>query len=431
MLGSLVEFTRDRDLAEECVQEAFAAAVEHWRREGVPRRPGAWLTTVARNRAVDRLRAERTRAVRLRELAAALPGYDGEPAPPPAVGDAQLRLVFTCCHPALTLPSQVALTLRTVVGLGPGEIARALLVPPGTLAQRLVRARRTVRDAGLRCELPPPADLPARATAVRAVLYLLFTEGYAATAGADLLRPALCAEALRLGRLLLRLLPDDPESAGLVALMLLHDARRPARVDHRGDLVPLERQDRARWDRARIAEGVGLLAGALRRGRPGPYQIQAAILACHAAAPDAAATDWAQIAGLYGELAAVAPTPMVRLNRAVAVGMAYGPQRGLALVAQVERAGELAGHHLVPAVRADLLRRLGRRAEAAAAYRRALELVGNEAEHRYLRGRLAEVDGTAAGTAGVGAAPAAGGDPAVRHDESRKNVYFPESRPSV
>ncbi|WP_433341609.1 RNA polymerase sigma factor [Micromonospora sp. CA-111912] len=393
LVGGLVDLTRDRSLAEDCVQEAFAAALERWRCEGVPRRPGAWLTTVARNRAIDRLRHETVRAARLREAAAVLPAYDELPPVPFLIRDVQLRLIFTCCHPALSLPSQVALTLRTVVGLGPAEIARALLVPPGTLAQRLVRARRSVREAGLRCELPPAAELPGRATAVRAVLYLLFTEGYAATAGADLVRRALCAEAVRLARLLARLLPDDPETIGLLALLLLHEARRDARTDAHGDLVPLERQDRRRWDRGRVAEGVGLLDRALRRGRPGPYQIQAAIVACHATAPDAARTDWAQIAGLYAELAELAPSAVVQLNRAVAVGMAHGPQRGLALLEQVERSGELAGNHLVPAVRADLLRRLDRRGEAAGAYRRALDLAGNDAERRYLRGRLAEVTG--------------------------------------
>ncbi|WP_405108763.1 sigma-70 family RNA polymerase sigma factor [Micromonospora sp. NBC_01405] len=393
LVGGLVDLTRDRSLAEDCVQEAFAAALERWRREGVPRRPGAWLTTVARNRAVDRLRHETVRAARLREAAAILPAYDELPPVPSLIRDVQLRLIFTCCHPALSLPSQVALTLRTVVGLGPAEIARALLAPPGTLAQRLVRARRSVRDAGLRCELPPAAELPGRATAVRAVLYLLFTEGYAATAGADLVRRGLCAEAVRLARLLARLLPDDPETLGLLALLLLHEARRDARTDAHGDLVPLERQDRRRWDQGRVAEGVGLLDRALRRGRPGPYQVQAAIVACHATAPDAARTDWAQIAGLYAELAELAPSAVVQLNRAVAVGMAHGPQRGLALLEQVERSGELAGNHLVPAVRADLLRRLDRHGEAAGAYRRALDLAGNDAERRYLRGRLAEVTG--------------------------------------
>ncbi|MFI9639040.1 RNA polymerase sigma factor [Micromonospora sp. NPDC051925] len=394
LVGGLVGLTGDRGLAEDCVQDAFAAALRRWREEGVPRRPGAWLTTVARNRAVDRLRHESMAAARLREAAATLPAYDEAPPVPPVIRDAQLRLIFTCCHPTLSLPSQVALTLRTVLGLGPAEIARVLLVAPGTLAQRLVRARRGVRDAGLCGELPPVGELPGRATAVRAVLYLLFTEGYAATAGVDLLRRGLCAEAVRLGRLLARLLPDDPETLGLLALMLLHDARRDARTDAHGDLVPLERQDRRRWDRGRIAEGVGLLDRALRQGRPGPYQVQAAIAACHATAPDAARTDWPQIAGLYAELAQLTPSPVVRLNRAVAVGMAHGPQQGLALLEQVERSGELAGHHLVPAVRADLLRRLDRPADAAGAYRRAWELAGNDVERRYLRGRWAEVTGS-------------------------------------
>ncbi|MEV5823342.1 sigma-70 family RNA polymerase sigma factor [Micromonospora haikouensis] len=396
LVGTLVALTGDRALAEDCVQDAFAAAVQRWRGEGVPRRPGAWLTTVARNRAVDRLRHESMAAARLREAAVTLSAYDDAPPVPPVIRDAQLRLIFTCCHPALSLTSQVALTLRTVVGFGPAEIARALLVTPGTLAQRLVRARRGVREAGLRGELPPAAELSGRAAAVRAVLYLLFTEGYAATAGADLLRRGLCAEAVRLARLLARLLPDDPETLGLLALMLLHDARRDARTDAHGDLVPLERQDRRRWDRGRIAEGVDLLERALRHGRPGPYQVQAAIAACHASAPDAARTDWAQIAGLYAELAELTPSAVVLLNRAVAVAMAHGPLRGLELLEQVERSGELAGHHLVPAVRADLLRRLDRRDDAAGAYRRALGLAGNDVERRYLRDRLAEVTGTSA-----------------------------------
>ncbi|WP_346775974.1 sigma-70 family RNA polymerase sigma factor [Micromonospora sp. HNM0581] len=393
LVGALVELTRDCGLAEDCVQDAFAAALESWPRGGVPRRPGAWLTTVARNRAVDRLRQETVRTRRLREAAAIVTRYGDQPQVPPLIRDATLRLIFTCCHPALTLPAQVALTLRVVVGLTPAEIARVLLVPHGTLAQRLVRARRAVRAAGLRGESPPAGELPGRATAVRAVLYLLFTEGYAATAGANLIRRDLCAEAIRLTSLLAGLLPDDPETLGLLALMLLQDARHQARLDADGQLVPLDRQDRRRWDHSQVAEGVGLLDRAFGGGRPGPYQIQAAIAACHATAPDAASTDWAQIVGLYGELAELTPSPVVRLNRAIAIGMVHGPERGLALVEQIDRTGDLDGHHLVPAVRADLLRRLGRRREAAGAYRQALELAGNDTERRYLRGRLTEITG--------------------------------------
>ena len=387
--------TGNWDLAEECAQDAFAQALKTWASEGVPRRPGAWLTTVARNRALDRLRRGAAEAVKLREAAVLSatddPGWDsGDDS---GIRDDRLRLMFTCCHPALPLEARVALTLRTLAGLTTAEIARAFLVPEATMAKRLVRAKHKIHNAGIPYRVPPAHLLPERTSGMLAVLYLLFNEGYTASAGADLVRGGLCAEAIRLAHALVELMPDEPEAVGLLALMLLHDARRATRVDDAGDLVRLEDQDRSRWNRQEIDEGVGLLEAALRRGRPGPYELQAAIAACHATAAEAADTDWAQIARLYGMLAELAPSPVIELNRAVAVAMADGPAAGLKLVADLETSGALRGYHLLPATRADLLRRLGRAAEAAASYREALDLAATDAERRYLAGRLAETAG--------------------------------------
>jgi RNA polymerase sigma-70 factor, ECF subfamily len=395
VVAALIGMTGDWDLAEECAQDAFAQALKTWPRDGVPRRPGAWLTTVARNRALDRLRRGATETARLREAAALSvprdPDLDDDDS---GITDDRLRLIFTCCHPALPLEARVALTLRTLAGLTTAEIARAFMVSEETMAKRLVRAKHKIRDARIPYRVPPAHLLPDRTAGVLAVLYLLFNEGYSASAGADLVRQGLCAEAIRLARALSQLMPDEPEVLGLLALMFLHDARRSTRVDAAGDLVLLADQDRSRWDRGEIEEGTRILDAALRRGRPGAYQVQAAIAAGHATAAGAADTDWAEIAALYGELARLVPSPVVELNRAVAVAMADGPAAGLELVAALDASGALAGYHLLPATRADLLLRLGRRDEAAASFAEALALAGTDSERRFLTRRLAEIAAT-------------------------------------
>jgi RNA polymerase sigma-70 factor (ECF subfamily) len=379
----------DFDLAEEAVQDAFAAAIARWPVEGTPDEPRGWLISVARHKAIDVIR----RRVKLREIVSEQAGEaTGEAADdaaltdPVAVADDRLRLIYTCCHPALATEAQIALTLRTLGGLTTEEIGRAFLTSPVTMAQRLVRAKSKIRDAGIPYEVPEASQLAERTGAVMAVVYLIFNEGYAATAGDTWIRRDLCREAIRLGRLVAEL-TGDPEARGLLALMLLHDARRDARTDELGDVVLLEDQDRARWDRAQIAEALALVPDALRGG-PGPYSLQAAIAALHASAPRACDTDWQQIAGLFDELARRQPTPIVALNRAVAVAMWRGPEAGLPLIDQL--ADSLAGYHLWHAARADLLRRLGRHREAAAAYRAALAHVGSAPERRFLEGRLAE-----------------------------------------
>ncbi|HEU5108266.1 MAG TPA: sigma-70 family RNA polymerase sigma factor [Micromonosporaceae bacterium] len=384
----LVRVFGDIDVAEEAVQDAFAAAVTRWPETGVPPSPAGWIITTARRRAIDRLRREATRQDRHAQAAllhASTAGTGpGEESP---VYDDRLRLIFTCCHPALAPAARVALALRLLGGLTTAEIARAFLVPEPTMAQRLVRAKGKIRDARIPYRVPTDADLPDRLRSVLAVIYLIFNEGYAASSGDRLTRPDLSGEAVRLGRLLAELMPDEPEVLGLLALMLLTEARRPARTTADGGLVPLADQDRGRWDRALVAEGQALVRRCLRRDRPGPYQIQAAINAVHSDAPSAAATDWRQVVTLYDQLLAVAPSPVAALNRAAAVAEVDGPGAALALVDGLD----LDGYHLFHAIRADLLRRLGRAAEAAAAYDAAVARTGNAAERDFLRDRRASL----------------------------------------
>jgi RNA polymerase sigma-70 factor, ECF subfamily len=369
----------DIGTAEDAVQDAFAEAARRWPAAGLPPSPAGWIITTARNRAIDRLRREAARDGKHAE-AALLHAQEEAAEEEGPVSDDRLRLMFTCCHPALGPAARVALTLRLLGGLTTAEIAHAFLVPESTMAQRLVRAKAKIRDAGIPYRIPVEADLPARTAGVLAVVYLIFNEGYTASRGAALARADLCTEAIRLGRLLADLMPDEPEVVGLLALMLLTESRRAARTSASGSLVLLADQDRARWDRALIAEGQDLVRRCLRRGRPGPYQIQAAISAVHSDAPIAAATDWDQILRLYDQLLAVAPGRVVALNRAVAVAEVDGPAAALALVDDLD----LDGYYLFHAIRADLLRRLGRRPEAAAAYQAATARTGNEAERAHL-----------------------------------------------
>jgi RNA polymerase sigma-70 factor, ECF subfamily len=388
VFATLIRLLGDFDLAEEALHEAFRAALEQWPSEGVPANPRAWLVSAGRFKAIDNIRRQARFDPLDEELAETLPAensYEKE-----SIEDDRLRLVFTCCHPALAPDAQVALTLREVCGLKTEEIAHAFLTPAPTLAQRIVRAKTKIRDAGIPYEVPGAAEPPEWLDAVLRVIYLVFNEGYSASSGSALTRADLSGEALRLARLLVELLPE-PEPRGLLALMLLHESRRPARSSSEGDLVLLENQDRALWNRELIAEGVALVEKALPSPRVGPYSLQAAIAAVHAEAPSAAATDWAQIVALYDVMLRIAPSPVVELNRAVAVAMRDGPAAGLTLIENILRKGDLGEYHLAHAARADLCRRLGKKEDAVASYARALTLARQEPERRFLERRLAEL----------------------------------------
>jgi RNA polymerase sigma-70 factor (ECF subfamily) len=381
-VATLIRILGDFDLAEEAVQEAFVIALERWPRDGLPDNPGAWIVRAARNRAIDRLRREGRYEDKLRELERLMPGLPDDPLDT-SLPDDRLRLFFTCCHPALAPEARVALTLRTLGGLSTPEVARAFVASESAMQQRIVRAKRKIREAGIPYQVPPDHELPDRLRSLLTVLYLIFNEGYLATTADTVVRRELCDEAIRLGRLLGVLMPDESEVRGLLALMLLHNSRRDARVDESGELVLLDDQDRSRWHMDEIREGVGLAAKA---GRDGPYALQAAIAAEHVAD----STDWPRVAALYARLAELQPSPVVELNRAVAVSMAAGPQAGLDVIEGME-SERLDGYHLLHATRADLLRRLGRDDEAAAAYRRARELAANPAERAFLDRRLREL----------------------------------------
>lgn len=393
ILATLIRLVGDFDLAEEVMHDAFAAALERWPGHGVPENPRAWLVSTARHKAIDRLRRDARFREKREELKRWAALEETEPADTDRgrFADDRLRLIFTCCHPALAIEAQIALTLRTLGGLTTEEIARAFLVPPTTMAQRLVRAKQKIREARIPYRVPSEDVLPERLDAVLVVLYVIFNEGYAATSGAELVRRELCAEAIRLARLVGDLMSGNSEARALLALMLLHDSRRQARVSAEGDLVRLEEQDRTLWDQNEIREGIALTETALKEGGPGSYALQAAIAAVHAEARGPQDTDWRQIVELYRELLARYPSPVVELNHAAAVAEAYGAEAGLRLLDGLADRRELAGYHLLPAARARLLQRLGRRSEAAEEYRRALHLVSNDAERRFLERELSLV----------------------------------------